>query len=127
MQNKETTRYSDQPRDPIIVKVYGFLLFAKKMGKNINKNISKNTSGKYCQKFLYHTKQTAADSLKTVATKRATGNLIGQKIADKCAKVSKGFPQNISEAAESETQHIRFDIEIPKKYIYAPQIKDRKL
>ena len=29
----ETTRYSVQPRDPIIVKVYGFLLWAKNMGK----------------------------------------------------------------------------------------------
>ena len=30
------------PRDPIFVKSYGFLFFAKNMGKNIDKNISKN-------------------------------------------------------------------------------------
>ena len=28
-------RYSVQPRDPIFVKGYGFLSFAKNMGKNI--------------------------------------------------------------------------------------------
>ena len=39
--------YSVQPRDQIFVKVYGFLSFAKSMGKGIIKNISKNVSGKY--------------------------------------------------------------------------------
>ena len=33
-------RYSVKPRDEIFVKGYGFLLFAKIMGKNIGKNIS---------------------------------------------------------------------------------------
>ena len=97
------------------------------MGKNIDKNISQNISGKYSQKFLYHAKQSAADSLKTVSKRKATGILIGNKIADKYTKVSKGFPQNISEAAETETQNIRFDTEIPKRYIHRPQIKGRKL
>ena len=39
--------YSVQPRDQIIVKGYGFLSFAKNMGKTIAKNISKNVSAKY--------------------------------------------------------------------------------
>ena len=34
------TRYSVQPRDQIFVKSYGFLSFAKNMGRNISKNIS---------------------------------------------------------------------------------------
>ena len=34
--------YSVQPRDRIFVKCYGFLYFAKHMGKNIGKNISEN-------------------------------------------------------------------------------------
>ena len=34
------TYYSIQPGDRIYVKGYGFLLFAKSMGKNIDKNIS---------------------------------------------------------------------------------------
>ena len=48
-------RYSVQPRDCIFVKGYGFLPFAKSMGKNIGKNISKNLSGRYSQKLLHHT------------------------------------------------------------------------
>ena len=35
-------RYLVQPRDRIYVKGYGFLSFAKNMGKNICKNILKN-------------------------------------------------------------------------------------
>ena len=42
-------RCSLQPRDQIFVKGYGFLSFAKKVGKNIGKNISKNLIGKYSQ------------------------------------------------------------------------------
>ena len=34
--------YSVQPTDQIFVKGYGFLSFAKNMGRNIGKNISKN-------------------------------------------------------------------------------------
>ena len=34
------TRYSVQPRDRIFVKGFGFLSFAKNMGRNIGKNIS---------------------------------------------------------------------------------------
>ena len=32
--------YSVQPRDRIFVKGYGFLSFARKIGKNVGKNIS---------------------------------------------------------------------------------------
>ena len=35
------TRYSVQPRGRIFVKGYGFLSFAKNMGRDIVKNISK--------------------------------------------------------------------------------------
>ena len=41
-------RNSVQPRDRIFVKGYGFLSFAK----NIGKNIGKNPSGKYSQNLL---------------------------------------------------------------------------
>ena len=59
--------HSGQPRDRMFVKGYGFLSFAKKMGKNIGKNISKNLSDKYCQKFLCYVKQFAKDPLKTTS------------------------------------------------------------
>ena len=40
------TQYSVQCRNRIFVKGYGFLSFAKNMGKNIGINVSKNVSGK---------------------------------------------------------------------------------
>ena len=40
-------RYSVQSTYQIFVKGYGFLSFAKNMGKHIGKNISKNLKGKY--------------------------------------------------------------------------------
>ena len=45
-------RSSVQPRYRIFVKGYGFLSFARNMGKNVDKNISKSTSSKYSQKLL---------------------------------------------------------------------------
>ena len=38
--------YSVQPRDPTFVKGYGFLSFAKNMGKNFGKEIIKNLNSK---------------------------------------------------------------------------------
>ena len=39
--------YSTEPKDPIIVKGFGFLSFVKNMSKSIGKNIRKSLSGKY--------------------------------------------------------------------------------
>ena len=62
--------YSFQPRDQIFKKGYGFLSFAKSIGKKKNgKNINKNLRCKYSQK-LDHAKQSATDAFKT-ASKRA--------------------------------------------------------
>ena len=79
--------------DRMFLKRYGFYFFARNMGKNINENLS----SKYNQKTLDHAKKSAADSRKT-ASKRtiqkpaeATGDLIGNKITDKIAKVSKSY------------------------------------
>ena len=55
------TRYSVINR--IFVKGHGNLSFAKNIGKNIGKNISKNMTSKYCQKLLYHAKQSTTDAL----------------------------------------------------------------
>ena len=46
------THYSVQPRDQIFLKGYGFLSFARNMGKNISKNLSSKCS----QKFLDYAK-----------------------------------------------------------------------
>ena len=55
-------RYSIEARDKIYVKRYGFLSFAKNMGKNF--------SNKYGQKLLDSTNNSATDAIKT-ASKRA--------------------------------------------------------
>ena len=55
-------RYSIEPRDKIYVKGYGFLSFAKNMGKCL--------SNKYGQKLLDSVKKSTTDAIKT-ASKRA--------------------------------------------------------
>ena len=52
------------------------------------------------KKILDHVKQSATDALKTTSknqnTAEATGDLIGNKIADKITKVSRNSQQNNS-------------------------------
>ena len=101
-------RYSIRPRDRILVKGYGFLSFAKNMGKSNGKNISKNLSGKYSQKLLDHDKQSATDAFETASKKaiektaEAIGDLIGNKIANRITKVSKNSQQSNSERVANE-------------------------
>ena len=80
-------RCSIEPRDRIYVKGYGFLSFAKNMGKNL--------SNKYSQKLLDTAKKSTTDAIKTASkrviqkTTEAIGDLTGNKIADKITSVSK--------------------------------------
>ena len=79
-------RYSIEPRDRIYVKGYGFLSFAKNMGKSL--------SNKYGQKRLDSAKRSTTDVINTASkramqkTAEATGDLIGNKTADKTTSVS---------------------------------------
>ena len=85
-------RYSIEPGDRIYVKGYGFLSFAKNMGKSL--------SNKYGQKLLDSAKKSTADAIKTASkraiqkTAEATGDLIGNKITDKLTSVSKKSNNN---------------------------------
>ena len=80
-------RYSTEPRDRIYVKGYGFLSFAKNMGKNL--------SNKQGQKLFDRAKKSTTDAIKTTSKKaiqktaEATGDLIGNKITYKMTSVSK--------------------------------------
>ena len=80
-------RYSVESRDRIYVKGYRFLSFLKNIGKYL--------SNKYGQKLLNSSKKSATDAIKTASkipaqkTAEATGDLIGNKIADKMKGVSK--------------------------------------
>ena len=112
-------RYSIEPRDIIHVKGYGFLSFAKNMGKSLR--------NKYGQKLLDSPKRSTTDAIKTASkraiqkTAEATGNLIGNKTADKITSVSKKKPdKDLHNNDETE------DVEIatPKKrYIYPEERK----
>ena len=81
-------RYSIEPRDRIYVKGYGFLSFAKNMGKSL--------SDKYGQKLFDSAKKSTTcnkNSFKKSNSKtaEATGDLIGEtnEIADKITIVPK--------------------------------------
>ena len=77
-------RYLIEPRDRIYVKGYGILSFAKNMGKSL--------SDKYGQKLIDTAKKFTTDAIKTASkraiqkTTKATGDLIGNKIADKITR-----------------------------------------
>ena len=76
------------------------------MCRNISKNKIKNLRNKYSQELAHHAKQSAANGFKTASkriiqkTAEATNDSIGNKIADKGARVSKTSPKNNSETNE---------------------------
>ena len=85
-------RYSIEPRDRIYVKGYGFWSFAK--------NIGKNSNNKYGQKLFDIAKKSTNDAIK-ITSKRAiqksaeaTGDLTGNKIADKIT--GRASPKDVS-------------------------------
>ena len=111
-------RYSIEPRDRIYVKGYGFLSFAKNMGKSL--------SNKYGQKLL---DSATTDSIKTTSKRaiqkaaEATGDLIGNKIADKKASLSK----KTSAKELHNNYEIKEDVEIttPKKRYLSPEQRQK--
>ena len=80
-------RYLLEPRERVYIKGYEFVSFAKNMGKS--------SSSKYSQKLLDIAKKSTTDGIKTASkraiqkTAEATGDLIGNKIADKITSISK--------------------------------------
>ena len=109
-------RYSIEPKDRIYVKGYGLLSFPKNMGKRL--------SNKYGQKLLHRTKKPTTDAIKT-ASKRAiqkiveaTGDLIGNKTADKITSVLR--KKSTKELPNNNSNNNNEDVEITdqkKRYI----------
>ena len=89
-------RYSIEARGKIYIKEYGFLSFAKNIGKILS-NI-------YGEKLLDSAKKSTTDAIQTASkraiqkTAEATGDLIGNKIADKITSVSKKKSNNNNDA-----------------------------
>ena len=87
-------RYSIQPRERKHAKGYGFLTFARNIGTHATK-VAKNMSNKYGQKLANTAKISATDAIKTASkraiqkTAEATGDLIGNKTADKITSTSR--------------------------------------
>ena len=107
-------RYSIEPRDRIYVKGYGFLSFAKNMGKSL--------SNKYGQKLLDSAKKSTTDPIKTASkraiqkTAEATGDLIGNKIAYKITSVSTDLHSKKSPKKLQDDE-----MEAPKKRYMTPE------
>ena len=97
-------RYSIEPRERIYVKGYGFLSFAKSIGKHETK-VAKNRSNKFSQKRLDSAKKSTTDATKTTSkraikkTAEATGDLICNKIVDKITSISK-YPKELHSKAD---------------------------
>ena len=95
-------RYSIEPRERRHVKGYGFLSFARYIGK-----VVKNMSNKYSQKLVDTAKKSATDAIKTASkraiqkTAEATGDLVGNKIADKIT--AKPSLKDVTSASKNHT------------------------
>ena len=111
-------KYSIEPRDRIYVKGYGFLSFAKNMGKSL--------SDKYGQKLLDSAKKSSTDAIKT-ASKRAiqktaekTSDLIANKIANKITIVSKKPAKELHNNDQTKEEEEDVEIATPKKIYISP-------
>ena len=109
-------RHSIEPRDRTYVKGYGFLSFAKNMGKNL--------SDQYGQKLLESAKKSAKNAIKTAskrATAETTGDLFGNKIADKITSVLKKSPTELHSAELCSKELQNNEMEAPKRRYISPE------
>ena len=115
-------RYSIEQRDIIYVKGYGFLSFGKNMGKRLS-NI-------YSQKRLDKAKKSTTDAIITTSkwaiqkTAEATGDLIGNKSADKITSVSK---KSAEELTNNKTEEEDVEIATPIKTYISPEERQKNI
>ena len=125
-------RYSIEPRERRYIKGYGFLSFARNFGNKYGKKLmntaikaSANFKSKYGKKLTDNAIKTCKDFAMTAGKKivlksaEATGDLIGNKIADKIISVSK-------KPHDEEIQSTEVNNEIPKERYISPK-KGNKL
>ena len=79
--------------------------------------------GRYSHNFLDHPKQSEANAFKTSSKRviqkkkaEATGDLIGNKFADKITNISRNLQKNNSETVTNENEK-----EIPKERYISPE------
>ena len=107
-------RNSIEPRGRKYVKGYGFLSFARNMGKSL--------SNKYGQNLFDSAKKSFTDAIKTASksviqkTAEAAGGLIGNKIADKITSVSKKISNNNKDDDDDDDDDVELTTH-KKRYI----------
>ena len=120
-------RYSIEPRERRYIKGYGFLSFARNFGNKYGKKLMNtaiktgtNFNSKYGKKLTDTAIKTGKD-FATIAGKKivhktaeATGDLIGNKIAEKITSVSK-------KSQNEEIQSNEVNNEIPKERYIRPK------
>ena len=85
------------------------------------KNIGKNLSNEYGQKLFDSAKKSTTDAIKSASkraigkTAEATGDLVGNKIADKITSISN------KSSAEHSKNDANSEIELPKKRYIPPE------
>ena len=90
--------------------------------------MAKSLSNKYGQKLLDSAKESTTDSIKTASkraiqkTAEATGDLIGNKTADKITSVSKKKPDKESYNNDDETENVEIATS-KKRYIFPEKRK----
>ena len=133
-------RSSIEPRERRYIKGYGFLSFARNFGnkygkKLINRAIKTGTNfnSKYGKKLTDTAIKTGKD-FTTIASKKivhksaeVTGDLIGNKIADKIT--AKPSPKDVTSASKKsqneEIQSNEFNNEIPKERYIPPKERQK--
>ena len=121
-------RYSIEPRERRYVQGYGFLSFARNIGTHAAK-AAKNMNNKYSQKFVDTAKKSGTDAIKTASkraiqkTAEATGDLIGNKIADK--NTVKPSPEDITKSHNEEIQSNEVNNEMPKERYISPKERQK--
>ena len=133
-------RYSIEPKERRYVKGYSFLSFARNFGNKYGKKLmntaiktGKNFNSKYGKKLTDTAIKTGKD-FATIAGKKivyksaeATGDLIGNKIADKIT--AKPSPKDITSASKKshneEIQSNEVNNEIPKERYISPKERQK--
>ena len=126
-------RYSIEPRERRYVKGYGFSSFARNFGNKYGKKLMNteiktgtNFNSKYGKKLTDTAIKTGKD-FATIAGKKivpktaeATGDLIGNKIADKITSASK-------KSQNEEIQSNEVNNEIPKERYIPPKERQKNI
>ena len=129
-------RYSIEPGERRYVKGYGFMSFARNFGNKYGKklmNTAKKTGTNFNSKYGKKLTDTAIKTGKdfaTIAGKKivhksaeATGDLIGNKIADKIT--AKPSPKNVTSASKKPHNEDEVINRIPKERYISPKERQK--